>query len=186
MTFGKPTQVNHCTSLHCKQIYVYLCPRCDVCVIVSLPRPVCFVLERNAIRAELFGFNWEFLGFLISHLLSIIGLTLRCNHEGHGAAAAWARYSSRVWNNGVSTGLHFLLLPLIRPYIVLAISQSSDAAFSSVGGGDHECTMPFISFCLYSLSPMSFPCTLILSPLFPSLESAPNAVCMLNANSSFA
>lgn len=76
--------------------------------------------------------------------LSVISLTLQCSHEGHGATAAWATDSSCVENDGVSTSLHLLFLPLIIHYIVLAISQPSDAAASSVRGGDHECRMPFI------------------------------------------
>lgn len=76
--------------------------------------------------------------------LSVISLTLQCSHEGHGATAAWATDSSCVENDGVSISLHLLFLPHIIPYIVLAISRPSDAAASSVRGGDHECKMPFI------------------------------------------
>lgn len=76
--------------------------------------------------------------------LSLISLTLKCSHEGHGATAAWATDFSSLENDGVSTSLHLLFLPLIIPYIVLAISQASNAAATSVRGGDHECRMPFI------------------------------------------
>lgn len=83
--------------------------------------------------------------------LSVINLTLQCSHEGHGATAAWATDYSCVENDGVSTRLHLLFLPL-TPYIVLAISWPSNASASSVKRGDHECRMAFI-FSIFILLP---------------------------------
>lgn len=76
--------------------------------------------------------------------LSVISLTLQSSNGGHGATATWATDSSCVENDGVSTSLHLLFLPLIIPSIVLAISRPSDTAASSIRRGDHECRMPFI------------------------------------------
>lgn len=53
-------QVNHCSSLHCKQIPVYfchVCPRCDICAWL-FPRQGLFALSRSGTPSELNSWIW--------------------------------------------------------------------------------------------------------------------------------
>lgn len=100
--------------------------------------------------------------------------------------------------------ISFVLLSFAFPYIVLAISQSTNESYSSISGGDPSLLgkadgsrvnteSPFISFSLYFLSPSCFysltPSLYLFATLSHSLsvsqEIALKAGCMQNYGSSY-
>lgn len=110
-------QVNHCSSLHCKQIpvhFCHVCPRSDVCAWL-FPRQGLFALSRSGTLSELNSLD------LIENSLNsssytfcqLSVLTLQCNHEGHSAAdtlllcevIAWILVFLSSFSSSPSSGL---------------------------------------------------------------------------------